>query len=48
MNTGKEDGRGLRAMRVNDLRWRAHQNEMDVDGSRETLVAAIKKWFEKN
>ena len=30
-------------MRVNDLRWRAHEIGLDVDGSREMLIAALKE-----
>ena len=31
------------AMRVNDLRWHALDNGVDVDGSRETLIAALER-----
>jgi hypothetical protein len=34
---------GLRGMRVDDLRRRAHMNGLDVDGSREMLIAALKE-----
>ena len=37
----KEKKEGLRGMRVNDLRWRAHEIGLDVDGSREMLIAAL-------
>jgi hypothetical protein len=35
--------KGLSGMRVNDLRWRAHKSGLDVDGSREMLIAALKE-----
>jgi hypothetical protein len=38
----KEKKGGLSTMRVNDLRWAAHRNGLDVDGSREMLIDALK------
>jgi hypothetical protein len=35
------------AMRVNDLRWHTHDNRLDVDGSRETLIAALEGYYEQ-
>jgi hypothetical protein len=35
------------AMRVNDLRWHALDNGLDVDGSRETLIAALEGYYEE-
>ena len=33
----------LRAMRINELRWKAHEKGLNVDGSREMLIAALKE-----
>jgi hypothetical protein len=42
----KEKKKGLIAMRINDLRWRARQDGLEVDGSREMLITALKKGYE--
>jgi hypothetical protein len=42
MTRGEKKG-GLSAMRVNELRWKAHKSGLNVDGSREMLVAALKE-----
>ena len=34
-------------MRVNDLRWHALETGLDVDGSRETLIAALEGYYEE-
>jgi hypothetical protein len=31
------------ALRIGELRWKAHERGLEVDGSRETLIAAIKE-----
>jgi hypothetical protein len=42
MTIGEKKG-GLSAMRVNELRWKAHENGISVDGSRKMLIAALKE-----
>jgi speckle-type POZ protein len=37
----EEDGSEFDAMRISELRWRAHENGFGVDGSREMLIAAL-------
>jgi hypothetical protein len=30
------------AMRISELRWKSHEKGLEVDGSREMLIAALK------
>ena len=43
---GGSGGNHFSSMRVSELRKRAHEKGLDVDGSREMLIAALKKVFE--
>ena len=43
---GCSDGNHFSSMCVSELRMRAHKKGLDVDGSREMLIAALKKAFE--
>jgi hypothetical protein len=37
----------LSDMRISELRWKAHENGLDVDGSREMLIATLKEDLEE-
>jgi hypothetical protein len=37
----------LSVMRISELRWKAHESGLDVDGSREMLIAALEKDLEE-
>ena len=39
---GGSDEKNFASMRVSELRKKAHENGLNVDGSRETLITAIK------
>ncbi|KAL3762575.1 hypothetical protein ACHAW5_003113 [Stephanodiscus triporus] len=42
-STDGDSGTDLSAMRISELRWKAHENGLNVDGSREMLIAALKE-----
>jgi hypothetical protein len=44
---GTEGGNELSVMRISELRWKAHESGLDVDGSREMLIAALEKDLEE-
>jgi hypothetical protein len=46
--TDGENKTDFNAMRINELRWKAHENGLNVDGSREMLIAALKEIPEEN
>jgi hypothetical protein len=35
-------------MRISELRWKAHESGLDVDGSREMLIAALEENSEED
>ncbi len=41
--TGGDNGTDLSAMSISELRWKAHRNGLNVDGSREMLIAALER-----
>ena len=41
--TDGNSGTDLSAMRISELRLKAHKNGLNVDGSREMLIAALEK-----
>lgn len=47
MKGGTEGGNELSVMRISELRWKAHESGLDVDGSREMLIAALEKDLEE-
>ena len=38
-----DNGTDLSAMSISELRWKAHRNGLNVDGSREMLIAALER-----
>ena len=44
---GTDGGNELSVMRISELRWKAHESGLDVDGSREMLIAALEKDLEE-
>jgi len=40
---GASNGDGLSTMRVNELRIKSDEKGLDVDGSRETMIATLKE-----
>jgi len=38
-DTGAEGGDKFNSMRINELRRKIHEKGLDIDGSRETLIA---------
>jgi hypothetical protein len=45
---GTEGGNELSVMRISELRWKAHESGLDVDGSREMLIAALEENSEED
>jgi hypothetical protein len=46
--TDEESRNGLGTMRISELRLKAHDNGLNVDGSREILIAALEEASNKN
>jgi hypothetical protein len=46
--TDGDSGTELSAMRVSELRWKAHRNGLNADGSREMLIAALEKGSQRS
>jgi hypothetical protein len=42
----REGGTDLSAISISELRWKAHRNGLNVDGSREMLIAALEREHE--
>jgi len=40
---GTDGGNELSVMRISELRWKAHESGLDVDGSREILIVALEE-----
>jgi hypothetical protein len=45
---GTEGGNELSIMRISELRRKAHESGLDVDGSREMLIAALEENSEED
>jgi len=42
----RDGGTDLSAIRISKLHWKAHRNGLNVDGSREMLIAALEREHE--